>query len=463
MSFSMKNSNAFKKNPALSASGVRPTQQHSRHSHSSVRHESDCADFRISESEERERGYTVYPMYSSPEEVIDDRKSEIVFERSYSNVESNKSLFKQSVFKVMELQALVQKLKSFNSTLVKETLLQMIPLINSPETAVLLKDAGLCPLLFDLLKFDPLNHWKIVGLTLQVVLSVVSVPECAIAVVMLPNFYSTMESFLKSDRVITQTIAGRIVQHCFVQPIGEEWIVMKENNMLLLLFKAMELPYKDIQISLLKILEDLTYHCANTLRLCTFAESIDSDFITMILDAILSEESDIRLLGLKVYLNALCAIQLDKRIERAVIFHGLTVETSLLKRLQSLKRTKLGKASTLIARNSKITPLSEAGIERLSVLNKEHNIGPATRPSTRRKSFRHEPSSTEHAREESAPLAIVEDSGVTTLMVEEISVISEILWLIRSSVMFHRMVKHTKRSNLIDPSDCMSEYALTIL
>lgn len=34
---------------------------------------------------------------------------------------------------------------------------------------------------------------------------------------------------------------------------------------------------------------------------------------------------------MKIYLNALTAIQFDRRIERAVIMHALTVETSLLK------------------------------------------------------------------------------------------------------------------------------------
>lgn len=34
---------------------------------------------------------------------------------------------------------------------------------------------------------------------------------------------------------------------------------------------------------------------------------------------------------MKIYLNALSAIQFDKRIARAVILHALTVETSLMK------------------------------------------------------------------------------------------------------------------------------------
>jgi hypothetical protein len=149
--------------------------------------------------------------------------------------------------------------------------------------------------LLDLLKFDPLSHWSIVGLSLQALLSVVSIPECALTVITLPTFSSTIETFLKSDKPLTQKIAGRIVHRCFIQPIQHEWIVLHDKNMLNLLFKAMELPYKDVQIILLNLLEDLTYHCDNTLQLCAYAESVEVDFIHIIVDIVLAEgNNDIR-------------------------------------------------------------------------------------------------------------------------------------------------------------------------
>jgi hypothetical protein len=45
---------------------------------------------------------------------------------------------------------------------------------------------------------------------------------------------------------------------------------------------------------------------------------------------------------------------------------------------------------------------------------------------------------------------------------DEISVIAETLWLIRSSGMFRRLVKHTKRTNLVEPTDNINQL-LTVL
>jgi hypothetical protein len=57
-----------------------------------------------------------------------------------------------------------------------------------------------------------------------------------------------------------------------------------------------------------------------------------------------------------------------------------------------------------------------------------------------------------------------DESAVTLLQVtEEISTITEILWLIRSSVMFKRLVLHTKRTNLVKPTDNMNQYLLTVV
>ena len=42
------------------------------------------------------------------------------------------------------------------------------------------------------------------------------------------------------------------------------------------------------------------------------------------------------------------------------------------------------------------------------------------------------------------------------LQAEEMALAAEILWLIRSSVMFQRLVKHTKRTNLVEPTDNMA-------
>jgi hypothetical protein len=290
--------NTFKLNPTLDPK--KKTQNKHQHHHEQDheqegRFTAELDNFE-SEEERESREYTNFSMYNTDDHGMEVRKSDMkLYERSESVVSSQKKVFQHSVHKVMKLQALIQKLKSFNSQLVKATLIEMVPLINSPETAVILKDAGLCPLLLELLKFDPLSHWSIVGLSLQALLSIVSVPECALTVISLPNFSSTIETFLKSDKALTQIIAGRIVHRCFVQPIQNEWVVLHDKNLLNLLFKAIELPYKDVQMSLLGLLEDLTYHCDNTLQLCTFAESIEIDFIQLIVDIILAEGNhDIR-------------------------------------------------------------------------------------------------------------------------------------------------------------------------
>jgi hypothetical protein len=291
--------NTFKKTPLLDAKRLNTSREKDKEKDKDKHHYSsyDTYDRFESDMGRDSRGYTTYSMYSAIDEMesienTSGRKSDnINFERSESVAISKKKIFQNSVQKVIELQALVQKLKSFNSKVVKATLIEMVPLINNPETAVVLKEAGLCTLLLELLKFDPLSHWSIVGLSLQALLSIVSIPECALAVITLPNFPSTIETFLKSDKAMTQIIAGRIVHRCFVQPIQHEWIVVQDRNMLKLLFKAMELPYKDIQISLLNLLEDLTYHCDNTLKLCIYAESIEVDFIFVIVGIIIAEDN----------------------------------------------------------------------------------------------------------------------------------------------------------------------------
>lgn len=288
--------NTFKKKPTLE--GKRGNRHPHDHQHEHQHTVIDEGNQSLESEEDREsRQYTSFSIYNGADDVgFDGQHNDMIqFERSDSSTKSKKEKFQHSVQKMIKLQALVQKLKSFNSKLVKATLIEMVPLINNPETAVVLKEAGLCDILLDLLKFDPLSHWSIVGLSLQVLLSVVSVPECALAVMTLPTFSQTIETFLRSDTALTQRIAGNIVQRCFAQPLQQEWIVLRDKNMLGLLFKAMELPYKDVQINLLNLLEELTYHCDNTLQLCAYGESVEVDFIQMIVGIVLTEgNTDIR-------------------------------------------------------------------------------------------------------------------------------------------------------------------------
>ena len=253
----------------------------------------DFSDSQNDSEAEMGREYTSFSIYSSPSEIDETARMSDMrqYKRTESNILSKKHLFQHSVERVIRIRALIQKLKSFNSVLVKKTLIELVPLINNPETAIVLKAAGLCPVLLDLLKFDPLTHWSIVGLSLQAILSIVSVPECALTVLSLPTFAPTIESYVKSEKSLTQKIAARIIHCCFIQPIQHEWTVVHDDSMLGLLFKAMDLPYKDIHFKFLSLLEDLTYHCENTLQLCIFAEKYEMDFIHMIVDTILSESS----------------------------------------------------------------------------------------------------------------------------------------------------------------------------
>mmetsp|Transcript_26182 Transcript_26182/g.44145 ORF Transcript_26182/g.44145 Transcript_26182/m.44145 type:complete len:466 (-) Transcript_26182:67-1464(-) len=458
--------NKFKKNP-LDGGGKRPPNRQTIESKN--QHESHDADTSFESDDDREsREYTIFSMYStynnSADESLVMRNSDINYERSESMAQSKKKVFQNSVHKVIQLQALVQKLKSFNSKVVKATLIQMVPLINNPETAVVLKEAGLCTLLLDLLKFDPLSHWSIVGLSLQALLSVVSIPECALAVISLPNFPSTIESFLKSDKALTQIIAGRIVHCCFVQPIQHEWRVVQDRNMLSLLFKAMELPYKDVQISLLNVLEDLTYHCDNTLQLCVYGESIEVDFLQLIAGLIISEENaEMRLRAMRIYLNALSAIHFDQTIERTVILHAFTVETALMKHMQSLQRTKAHRISartsgTALIRGSKLSTLERNSGRDLTSEAERPSMG--RRSSMRMKAVKFGSELDDDAKKKldtGDKEGAEGGAGALLQVTEEITILAEILWLIRSSGMFRRLVNHRKRTNLVAPRDSMAD------
>lgn len=430
-----------------------------------MKHHSD--DNSETEEERETREYTSFSVYSPDEIDSNTRKNDMLnYKRSESAALTKKNAFQHTVRKLIKLQSLVSKLKSFNSKLVKATLIEIVPLINSPDTAIVLKEAGICPILLDLLKFDPLTHWIIVGLSLQSLLSIVSIPECSIAVIALPSFPSTIEIFLKSEKPLTQKIAAGIVHHCFVQPIQNEWMVLRDKNMLGLLFKALELPYKDVQIKFLSLLEDLTYHCENTLHLCLFAETIEIDFIHFIVDLILMEgNTDMRLLAMKIYLNALTAIQFDRRIERAVILHALTIETSLMKGLQ---RSRLRKTSALMSRSSKLFQLDRMSSRDVTP-EIERNPLPVRRSSIMKfKALETVDFNGENKKEYgTVDMVRPHPSGREGLdrmtadavlhIAEEMSLTTEILWLIRSSVMFQRLVKHTKRTNLISPTDSISQ------
>jgi hypothetical protein len=54
------------------------------------------------------------------------------------------------------------------------------------------------------------------------------------------------------------------------------------------------------------------------------------------------------------------------------------------------------------------------------------------------------------------------DAGALLQVTEEITVVAEILWLIRSSRLFRRMVDHSKRTNLFEPKDRLSKLISTL-
>lgn len=211
------------------------------------------------------------------------RKMSVILDRPLS-FRCDPSRFRNAVVRVIHLLRTVQLLRSRNGQLVKVSLLKIMNLLQAPQNAGIMNDVGAIQALLDLLNLDLTSHWQIVGMALHGIKLLSLSPECSLTLTTQPNFCSSMDELLRSDTVLTQKLAGEIVHHCFVQPIPQETRVVNDDEMISLLFKALNLPYADIQLKLLRLVEDLTYHCANTSRLCSYSDGNGSSIVQLVVE-----------------------------------------------------------------------------------------------------------------------------------------------------------------------------------
>lgn len=215
---------------------------------------------------------------------VNVRKMSVVIDRPLSFCHDI-SKFRKAVRSVMSLLRVVNLLRSRNSQLVKISLLRLMNLLQAPQNAGIMNDIGACQALLELLNLDLAHHWQIVGLAMHGIKLLSLSSECSLTFCSQESFCPLIEKSLRSDTAVTQKLAGDIVHHCFVQPLQHETDVINDDSMLSLLFKTLRLPYPEIQIKLLKLIEELTYHCANTSRLCSHNEGT-SGLVQILLEII---------------------------------------------------------------------------------------------------------------------------------------------------------------------------------
>lgn len=213
------------------------------------------------------------------------RKMSIVIERPRLPHQVN--IFQKAVRSVISLLRQLAKLRSRNSHIVKVSLMKFMNLVQAPQNAGIMNDIGVCEVLIDLLNLDPLNHFQIVGMALHGLKLLALSSECSLKIASNKQFLAIIENFLRSDNSLTQRLAAEIICRCFIQPIHSEHLVMSNNTLLLLLLKCLSLPYRDIQIRVLSILESLTYHCENTAIITkTFESNPQTEFLQGLVDFI---------------------------------------------------------------------------------------------------------------------------------------------------------------------------------
>jgi hypothetical protein len=215
---------------------------------------------------------------------VNVRKMSVVIDRPLSFC-VDISRLRKAVRSVMSLLRLVNQLRSRNSHLVKISLLRLMNLLQAPQNAGIMNDVGACRALLELLNLDLAHHWQIVGLAMHGIKLLALSPECSLAFCSQESFCPLIEKSLRSDTAVTQKLAGDIVHRCFVQPLQHETTIVNDDGMMGLLFKALRLPYPEIQVKLLRLIEDLTYHCANTSRLCSHSEG-SSGLVLILLEII---------------------------------------------------------------------------------------------------------------------------------------------------------------------------------
>lgn len=354
------------------------------------------------------------------------------------------TLFQRAVKNVIRLQRIVIQLTSHDRKQVETALQQVMKLIQAPQNAGILTDIRAADYLIYLLQLDPVTHWHVVGSALHGLYSMSQSAECSRSMLQVKDFAPIMAEFLRSDRVLSQLLAAGIVYRLFNQPIGEEHIVMRDEVALDLLFKLGAVAYIDVAIDYLTVLENLTYHCANTHRLCTVADKLGIDFLSTFIEY-LNVESDARahLLALKVLRNCVHAIDFVSPILDLLCRHAVRIEDTLKKALEHRRAEEL-KEEAATAR-----PVSSAPSE----------DSPAPSP-VRRGSMRR--GSLKYMQAFMLSEATAADEAVTKptfRSLETTDITVEILWLMRCSPRIQRVVK----AFLIQPINRMDGFRQEIL
>jgi hypothetical protein len=224
------------------------------------------------------------------------RRMSIVIERG-GPILQRVSPFFRAVKSVIALLRIVALLRSRNSHLVKISLLKIMNLVQAPLNAGIMNDVGVCKALIELLNLDPLNHWQIVSLSLYGLRLLALSSECSLTITADSGFAPTIEGYLKSDRELSQKLSAEIIIRCFQQPIQNEEAIFHKPEMISLLFKCLSLPYMDVQLAVLRLVEDVTYHCPHTASICSSLEKFDINLLELLTDVLTSsmdEDDDTR-------------------------------------------------------------------------------------------------------------------------------------------------------------------------
>lgn len=268
---------------------------------------------------------------------------------SFTVINVEQSSFKTAAKKIIGLLRIARLLKSRDRNLVLFGLKKVHQLIKDPQNAAIVEDVGICDLLVNLLSLDPIAHWTIVGSSLRALHTIVIYSQCSNAIVGKSSFIHTMDTLLKSDEPAIQYLCASIITRAFMVPPYDEDKVVKNAAMRQLLFRCLKLPFQNIILTVLKILEEYSYHCPNTAYLfgCNdesddnveefkstnlMGDDDDVDGIQVLLDFLTrGAEEAYRFPALNVLRNVVLAISHEPSVALAVMKHAGHIEQAVLR------------------------------------------------------------------------------------------------------------------------------------
>mmetsp|Transcript_20926 Transcript_20926/g.30155 ORF Transcript_20926/g.30155 Transcript_20926/m.30155 type:complete len:453 (-) Transcript_20926:76-1434(-) len=386
------------------------------------------------------------------------RRMSVVVDRQ--NPYREVTVFQRAVKSVISLLKLVALLRSHDKQLVKISLMKIMNLVQAPQNAGIMNDVGVCSALIDLLNLDPLSHWQIVGMALHGIDLLVLSPECSLNIANHPNFTATLEKYLRSDSVMTQRLTASIVSRCFVQPIISESDILDKNAMVHILLKSMSLPFANVKLTVLRLLEDLTYHCPNTAKLCHGIGTMESNFFQDLIELI-TEEADggeERYRVLMLIRNIMYATEVEPVIVQYFIHFAPEIELALVKCLRAINSYST-RHSLLFSNVLKppqmrdISPTSGEEVPRTAKRRSSH--------SARRYSVKYTQPSPGDDILNSSPASSASSQALAIRKMEESDAIIEILWLFHTSHIFQRVLKSKKAK--VPPDERICNFATSVL